>query len=181
LEEFYLLKAKQRICFVCLGNIVRSPLAQHLFIQLASKAGVSERYEADSAAVGNWHVGQPPDERMRRVAAGHGLSYNGRARQFRQADFERFDWVIAMDGENAAYLRRLAATPAQRARIHLLREFDPQGGPGAEVPDPYYGGIDGFENVYFIVERSVGGLLQALENGDLVELEKGRGHATGSS
>jgi low molecular weight protein-tyrosine phosphatase len=173
--------AKQHICFVCLGNIVRSPLAQHLFTHMASKAGASERYEADSAAVGNWHIGEPPDERMRRVAASHGLSYNGRARQFRQADFERFDWVIAMDSENAGYLKRLAATPAQRASVHLLREFDPQGRPGAEVPDPYYGGIDGFENVYRIIERSLRGLLQALEDGDLVKLGEGGGHAPGSS
>lgn len=168
---------KQRICFVCLGNIVRSPLAQHLFMHTAAEAGVAGRYEADSAAVGPWHIGEPPDERMRRVAARHGLSYNGRARQFRPEDFERFDWVIAMDGENAAYLRRLAATPAQRARIHLLREFDPQGGPGAEVPDPYYGGIDGFETVYRVVERSVGALLEALEDGDLVKLGEDKGHA----
>jgi protein-tyrosine phosphatase len=175
------LNTKQRICFVCLGNIVRSPLAQHLFTHTASKAGVSERYEADSAAVGDWHIGEPPDERMRCVAARHGLSYDGHARQFRQADFERFNWVIAMDSENAGYLRRLAATPAQRARVRLLREFDPQGGPGAQVPDPYYGGIDGFENVYRIVERSVHGLLQALEDGDLIEVGEGGGHAPGSS
>jgi protein-tyrosine phosphatase len=171
------LRDKQRICFVCLGNIVRSPLAQHLFMHTASQAGASERYEADSAAVGDWHVGEPPDERMRRVAARHGLSYNGRARQFRPADFERFDWVIAMDGENASYLRRLAAMPAQRAKVRLLREFDPQGSPGAEVPDPYYGGIDGFENVYRVVERSVHGLLQALEDGNLVQLGEGGRHA----
>jgi protein-tyrosine phosphatase len=174
------LRDKQRICFVCLGNIVRSPLAQHLFMHTASQAGASERYEADSAAVGDWHVGEPPDERMRHVAAGHGLSYNGRARQFRPADFERFNWVIAMDGENASYLRRLAATPAQRAKVHLLREFDPQGGPGAEVPDPYYGGMDGFEKVYRVVERSVRGLLQALEDGNLVQLGEGGRHAPGS-
>jgi protein-tyrosine phosphatase len=175
------LSAKQRICFVCLGNIVRSPLAQHLFTLTASKTGASERYEAESSAVANWHIGEPPDERMRRVALSHGLSYSGRARQFHQADFERFDWIIAMDGENAGYLRRLAATPAQRARIHLLREFDPQGGPAAEVPDPYYDGIDGFESVYRIVERSVRGLLQALEAGDLVEQGEGDRHAPGSS
>jgi protein-tyrosine phosphatase len=174
------LRDKQRICFVCLGNIVRSPLAQHLFMHTASQAGATERYEADSAAVGDWHVGEPPDERMRRVAAGHGLSYNGRARQFRPADFERFDWVIAMDRENAGYLRRLAATPAQRTKILLLREFDPQGGPGAEVPDPYYGGMDGFENVYRVVERSVRGLLHALEDGNLAQLRENGKHAAGS-
>lgn len=171
---------KLRICFVCLGNIVRSPLAQHLFMHSAWQAGASQRYEADSAAIGDWHIGEPPDERMRLVAAGHGLSYDGRARQFRRDDFERFDWVIAMDRENAGHLRRLAATPMQRAKIHLLREFDPQGGPGAEVPDPYYGGMDGFENVYRVIERSVSGLLQALEDGDLVQLGENGKYAPGS-
>lgn len=174
------MRDKQRICFVCLGNIVRSPLAQHLFMHLASKAGVAERYEAASAAVGDWHIGEPPDVRMLRVAAGHGLHYDGRARQFHRSDFERFDWVIAMDGDNASYLRRLAATPAQRARIRLLREFDPEAGPGAEVPDPYYAGIEGFENVYQIVERAARGLLRALERGELANKGDDSKYASGS-
>lgn len=152
-----------RICFVCLGNIVRSPLGENMFRHLAQQAGVGERYEVDSAGTGSWHVGEPPDRRMRQVAARRGFNYDGQARQFRQSDFDRFDLIIAMDTDNRANLRRLARNITDEAKIRLMREFDPQGGPNAPVPDPYYGGIDGFENVYDIVERSCQGLLDALE------------------
>ncbi len=152
-----------RICFVCLGNIVRSPLAENMFRYLAEQAGVTEHYEVDSAGTGSWHVGESPDPRMRQVAARRGFKYDGRARQFRPSDFQVFDLIIAMDTENRASLRRLARNPVEEAKIHLLREFDPQGASNAPVPDPYYGGIDGFENVYEIVERSCQGLLDTLE------------------
>lgn len=156
-----------RICFVCLGNIVRSPLGENMFRHLAQQAGVGARYEVDSAGTGAWHVGEAPDRRMRQVAARRGFKYDGRARQFQQRDFDRFDLIIAMDPENRANLRRLARTPEDEAKIHLMREFDPHGSPNAAVPDPYYGGIDGFEEVYDIVERSCQGLLSALEEGEL--------------
>ena len=153
----------KRICFVCLGNVVRSPLAENMFLHLAEQAGVADWYEVDSAGIGAWHIGEPPDARMRRVAARHGFNYNGRARQFQARDLDRFDLILAMDAENREDLLAQARTPEQRQKIRLLREFDPQGGPRAAVPDPYYGGIDGFEEVYRIVERSVRGLLEALE------------------
>ncbi len=152
-----------KICFVCLGNIVRSPLAENLFRQLAQQHGVGERYEVDSAGMGDWHVGESPDARMRRVAARRGLIYDGHARQFRQSDFEYFDLVVAMDTSNRADLLRLARSPEHEAKIRLMRAFDPSGGPNASVPDPYYGGIDGFEEVYDIVERSCQGLMEDLE------------------
>jgi protein-tyrosine phosphatase len=156
-----------RICFVCLGNIVRSPLAENMFRHLAEQAGVGAKYEVDSAGTGSWHVGESPDRRMRQVAARRGFNYDGRARQFRQSDFQEFDLIIAMDTENRANLRRLARNPEEEAKIHLMREFDSHTAPNAPVPDPYYGGIDGFENVYDIVERSCQGLLDALENDEL--------------
>lgn len=152
-----------RICFVCLGNIVRSPLGENIFKHLAKRAGVAERYEVDSAGTGAWHVGESPDRRMRQVAARRGFKYDGRARQFKQSDFGKFDLIIAMDTENRANLRRLARSVNDEAKIRLMREFDPQGNPFDSVPDPYYGGIDGFEHVYDIVERSCQGLLEALE------------------
>jgi protein-tyrosine phosphatase len=156
-----------RICFVCLGNIVRSPLGENMFKHLAQQAGAADRYEVDSAGTGSWHVGESPDRRMRRVAAQHSLKYDGRARQFHRNDFEKFDLIIAMDTENLANLHRLAGSEQDSAKIHLMREFDSQSGPDASVPDPYYGGIDGFEKVYVIVERSCQGLLDALENGQV--------------
>jgi protein-tyrosine phosphatase len=146
-----------------LGNIVRSPLAEHLFLRLAKQAGVDHKYEVDSAGVDSWHVGEPPDGRMRRVAAAHGLKYDGAARQFRRNELDYFDLIVAMDLENMADLKSMARTPEQRSKIRLLREFGPQGNRNAAVPDPYYGGIHGFEEVYRIVERSVEGLLNELE------------------
>ncbi len=158
-----------RICFVCLGNIVRSPLAENMFRYLAKQAGVEDNYEVDSAGTSSYHVGERPDRRMRRVAAEHGFQYDGRSRQFKRSDFAKFDWIIAMDTSNRADLKRLAPTGADQAKVRLMREFDPQGEPNAPVPDPYYGGIDGFEKVYQIVERSCRGLLDALEQGELTK------------
>jgi len=157
----------KKICFVCLGNIVRSPLAENLFRHLARQAGADERYEVDSAGTSAFHIGEPPDGRMRQVAASHGFAYNGEARQFKRGDFDRFDWIIAMDTSNRSTLLGLANTKEHQAKIRLMRAFDPQGRPDDPVPDPYYGGIDGFEEVYRIVARSCQGLLDALEAGEL--------------
>lgn len=154
---------KLRLCFVCLGNIVRSPLAEHMFLHLAEKAGVSEKYEVDSAGTGSWHVGESPDGRMRRVAAAHGLQYDGRSRQIKSADLDYFDLFVVMDNENQAALKSLAWTEEQEQKIRMLREFDPLGDESLGVPDPYYEGFQGFEEVFQIVERSVKGLLKALE------------------
>jgi len=152
-----------RICFVCLGNIVRSPLAENLFLHLADEAGVAQKYQVASAGTSAYHVGESPDYRMREVAQEHGLVYDGSSRQFRREDFKNFDVIIAMDAHNRRDLRFLALTAEEGEKISLMREFDPQGGPNAGVPDPYYGGVEGFEKVYLIVERSCRGLLETLE------------------
>ena len=152
-----------RICFVCLGNIVRSPLAENLFLHLAKEAGVAQRYQVASAGTSAYHVGESPDSRMREVARAHGLVYDGSSRQFRRGDFKNFDLIIAMDAHNRRDLRHLAFSAEEGEKISLMREFDPQGSPDAGVPDPYYGGVEGFEKVYRIVERSCQGLLATLE------------------
>jgi protein-tyrosine phosphatase len=152
-----------RICFVCLGNIVRSPLARTLFLYHAQQAGTGQKYEVDSAGTSDWHVSEPPDLRMRRVAARRGIPHDGRARQFRPVDFNRFDWIVVMDEDNYDDLRLLDPTDEQMQKVHFLREFDPQGGPRVEVPDPYYDGSDRFELVYEVIDRSVRGLLASLE------------------
>ncbi|MEA2007603.1 MAG: low molecular weight protein-tyrosine-phosphatase [Chloroflexota bacterium] len=154
-----------RICFVCLGNIVRSPLAENLFMSLAEEAGVAQKYQVDSAGTSAYHVGESPDPRMREVARGHGLTYDGHSRQFLRDDFQNFDLIIAMDAHNRRDLRRLAFSMEDGEKVSLMREFDPQGGPNAGVPDPYYGGAEGFESVYEIVERSCRGLLEHLVKG----------------
>ena len=155
-----------RLLFVCLGNIIRSPLAESLFRFEASDAGLDSKYSVDSAGTAAWHIGEPPDPRMRVTAERHGVKYSGTARKVRQRDFDEFDWIIAMDASNVRDLRDLAATDEQRRKIRLLREFDPIQS-DSDVPDPYYGGEQGFENTYGIVERSVHGLLEALEAGEM--------------
>lgn len=148
-----------------MGNIIRSPLAENLFLYLADLQGVAHRYQVDSAGISGWHEGEPPDRRMRRVAAARGLEYSGRARQFQYADLDSFDLILAMDVENHEDLLALVRVPEQRAKIHLLRKYDPQSGGELSIPDPYYEGIDGFERTYDIVERSCKGLLDFLEDG----------------
>ena len=157
------LTKKTRILFVCLGNIVRSPLAENMFRHLATQAGVGAYFLVDSAGIGAWHVGESPDGRMRAVAARRGLVYDGSARQFAPHDFDRFDLIIPMDQDNRANLLYQARSQAHKEKIHLMREFDPRGGPNAEVPDPYYGGLSGFEEVYDILERACTGLLETLQ------------------
>jgi len=156
-----------RILFVCLGNIIRSPLAENLFEHVANEAGLGNKYVVDSAGTADYHVGQAPDERMVRTAARRGFHYSGHGRQLEGRDLDEFDLIIPMDLENKADIERLALRPEQRAKIHLLREFDPDSDGAVAVPDPWYDGPRGFEHVYDIIERSVRGLLRGLEAGEL--------------
>ncbi|HEX4421237.1 MAG TPA: low molecular weight protein-tyrosine-phosphatase [Kofleriaceae bacterium] len=147
-----------RICFVCLGNICRSPTAHGVMERLVEDAGLAGRIAIDSAGTGAYHVGELPDERSRAAARRRGVELTHRARQFVGADFERFDLVIAMDGQNLRNLQRLAAGRTAPA-IALLRSFDATAEPGAEVPDPWAGGAAGFEAVLDQCERACAGLL----------------------
>ena len=156
-----------RILFVCLGNIVRSPLAEHLFREHAEKAGVGDKYMVQSAGTAAYHVGDSPDVRMRQVASSRGLNYDGRGRQIREHDLDEFDLIIPMDTHNQDELLALSKGQANRARIRLMREFDPEANGEHSVPDPYYGGIDGFEQVYDILDRSTRRLLDSLEAGEV--------------
>ena len=151
------------VLFVCLGNICRSPLAEGLFQQLVEQRGLQSRYTVASAGTGNWHVGDPADSRMIVTAQRHGIELQGRAHQVSRQDFDLFDLILAMDRTNQAQLLRMARDDTERAGIHLLREFDPQAGSDLDVPDPYFGGPDGFEHVYQIVERACVRLLSELE------------------
>ncbi len=154
--------------FVCLGNICRSPLAEGAFLHLARQAGVADRFEVDSAGTGDWHVGERPDPRAAAVARKHGVELPSLARQVTPADFDRFDHIVAMDRENLWALERMAKERPNgrtRAKIHLLRVDDPdrtEGDDRHDVPDPYYGGPGGFEEVYQMVHRSAEVLLARL-------------------
>ncbi len=156
-----------RVMFVCLGNICRSPLAQAVFekeiarAESAGMAGAAGMVEADSSGTTAYHAGAPSDPRMRQTAGRHGVTINHRAQAFSEHDFENFDYILAMDRENYRDLQGMARSEEERRRIHYFREWDPEdGGPGKEVPDPYYGGPEGFERVYELVDRTAGALLE---------------------
>jgi protein-tyrosine phosphatase len=151
--------ARYRICFVCLGNICRSPTAEGVMQSLIDEHGLAARVDVDSAGTGRWHIGESPDPRSIAAAARRGIALEHAARQVSAADFARFDLLLAMDADNAAALARLAPTPADRAKVRLLRSFDPASPDGAEVPDPWYGGEHGFDHVLDVCTAACRGLL----------------------
>jgi protein-tyrosine phosphatase len=157
----------RRIGFVCLGNIGRSPLAEHLFRHLARQMEVDGCYETTSAGTSSRYVGYPYDEHLVSLAARHGVRYQGFARQFQRSELEALDLILAMDRQNWAFLTAMASTPGQQEKIHLIREFDLQGGKYASVPDPYQQGPEKYEEVYELIARSVRGLLETLETGSV--------------
>ncbi|TMQ02814.1 MAG: low molecular weight phosphotyrosine protein phosphatase [Deltaproteobacteria bacterium] len=147
-----------RICFVCLGNICRSPTAHGVMQRLVADAGLSDAITVDSAGTADYHIGELPDERTRAAARRRGVELTHRGRQFTRADLDRFDLVVAMDAQNLQRLRQLAGGRTTPALV-LLRSFDPTAAPGAEVPDPWGGGDAGFEEVFDQCERACAGLL----------------------
>ena len=128
-----------------------------------AEAGLSDAIQVESAGTGSWHVGDPPDARAAQEARARGLVMDGRAQQFRAADFARFELVLAMDEENAADLRRIAPDGGAAAKVRLLREFDAgAAGDDLSVPDPYYGGPEGFSTVFALVDAACRGLVEHL-------------------
>jgi protein-tyrosine phosphatase len=151
------------ICFVCLGNICRSPTAEAVMRHLVAEAGLGDRIRVDSAGTGDWHIGEPRDRRSQAVGRKRGIPLSGAARQFVAGDFDAYDHVIAMDKSNRAELLRMARNDADRAKVRLLRSFDPTAPADADVPDPYYGGPSGFDDVFDICERACRGLIEHLK------------------
>ncbi len=128
---------------------------------LVRNAGLGGEIEVDSAGTGRWHVGESADRRARAVARSRGYDLTSRARQFSRGDFARFDFVLAMDRDNRRELLRLARSDAERGKIALFRDFDPDAGSGdLDVPDPYYGGPSGFDDVFDLCERTCQNLLE---------------------
>lgn len=127
--------------------------------------GLDDRVVVESAGTGAWHVGHSPDDRATAEAAARGIVMEGRARRFTPDDFGRVDLVLAMDAQNVADLRAVARDDEARARVRLLREFDPAAPPGAVVPDPYYGGPQGFVEVFTMVDAACQGLLNRIVAG----------------
>ena len=155
---------EQRLRFVCLGNICRSPAAEGVFLHLIASEGLEDRFVVDSAGTGGWHVGNPADRRMRAAAERRGIHLPSRARQVELADFTSFDRILTMDDDNFRNVRSLARELGERpglasiepmtshCRVHQV----------SEVPDPYYGGEQGFEDVLDLLEDACGGLLETL-------------------
>ena len=156
-----------RILFVCLGNICRSPTAEGVMRHRLREAGLGEDVDVESAGTGGWHIGHPPDERATASAAARGIALDSRAQRFESSHFDDFDLIVAMDRQNLADIRSLAPHADAEGRIQLLREFDPLAVESGdlEVPDPYYGGEDGFEEVLDMVERACAGLIGEIEAG----------------
>ncbi len=153
------------VLFICLGNICRSPLAEALFRQAVRDQELEDRFRIDSAGTSGYHDGDPPDPRTTEAAQRRGVSVAGASRRVTAADAEEFHYLVVMDADNLREVQRLVEPAPARGsgpRLHRLREFDPVAAGDMDVPDPYYGGPQGFENVHDIVERSTRGLLERI-------------------
>ncbi|MFI8218545.1 low molecular weight protein-tyrosine-phosphatase [Streptomyces sp. NPDC085932] len=151
-----------RVCFVCTGNICRSPMAEVVFRARVAEAGLDDRVEVDSAGTGGWHEGDGADPRTVAVLEDNGYATGHTARQFQPSWFSRLDLVIALDSGHLGALRRLAPTEQDARKVRLLRSYDPAAGDDLDVPDPYYGGPEGFEECLEMVEAASTGLLAAV-------------------
>lgn len=150
-----------RVLFVCLGNICRSPSAEGVFRARLERAGITDRVEVDSCGIGHWHVGKAPDARAQAAARQRGIDIAGlRARTLDAEDYRRFDYILAMDHDNLAEVE--ARKPADcRAQTELFLRY--AGRPGEAVPDPYFGGDEGFERVLDLIESASDGLIVEIQ------------------
>ena len=148
-----------RVLFICMGNICRSPAAEAVFLKRIDERGVAHLFDVDSAGTGGWHAGERADPRSRAEGERRGYELVTRARQVVDADFERFDLIICMDRDNHS---TLLDRGAPESRTRLLLDWHPEG-QVEEVPDPYYGGIDGFAHMYDLIEAACDRLLDELQ------------------
>ena len=154
---------KKKILFVCLGNICRSPSAEAVFTGMVEKAGLSEYFEIDSAGTSGWHAGERADRRMQGHAVKRGYNLTSLSRKFDpNTDFNHFDMIIGMDNENIQALQSMTRNADDRAKIHKMTDFSREWN-YTIIPDPYYGGDDGFELVLDLLEDSCKGLLDKLK------------------
>ncbi|MDX2230387.1 MAG: low molecular weight protein-tyrosine-phosphatase [Leptolyngbyaceae cyanobacterium bins.349] len=147
-----------KLLFVCLGNICRSPAAENIMNHLINQAGLTGQIVCDSAGTSNYHIGAPPDQRMTAAATQRGIAMQGCGRQFVKADFEAFDLILAMDRDNFAGICALDAAGDYRPKVHLMCDFCTRHAV-QEVPDPYYGGPEGFNQVLDLLMDACQGLL----------------------
>lgn len=151
-----------RILFVCLGNICRSPLAEALFDQLLRERGLEDQIQCDSAGTGDWHVGQSPDPRTLAVARQYQVPIEHHGRQFAPADFATYDYIIVMDANNRHNVLNQLPADTQLDHVFLMRQFDDEPSE-QDVPDPYWGGERGFDDMYHLLRRCCVNLLAYIE------------------
>lgn len=159
----YFCRMKTSVLFVCLGNICRSPAAEGIFRQLVERRGEEDLFDIDSAGTYAGHRGELPDPRMRTAAADRGYRLTHRSRPVREEDFDRFDYILAMDDNNYEALHRLAPSREAARRIYRMTEFTRRHPDWHYVPDPYYEGHEGFELVIDLLEDGCAGLLEAID------------------
>ena len=148
-----------KVVFVCLGNICRSPLAEGIFKKMLIEENLHNKIYADSAGTAAYHIGDQPDKRSIEIAHKYGIVLEHEGRQFSRNDLHEFDYIIAMDSKNYAGIKGLGEG---KGKVVLMRDFDEHGS-GKDVPDPYYGGIEGFEEVYNMAHRSCAALLEHIK------------------
>ncbi len=151
----------KKLLFVCLGNICRSPAAEGMMNHLVQQAGISDRFNCDSAGTSSYHIGSPPDHRMTLAARKQGIPLQGQARQFQVQDFHEFDLILAMDRQNYRDILSLDASGQYQEKVRLICDFCTSYG-DRDVPDPYYGGADGFVYVLDLLKDACAGLLKEL-------------------
>lgn len=156
-------KGKIRVLFVCLGNICRSPAGEGIFKDLVEKKGLANDYFIDSAGTGGWHIGDLPDKRMRAHAARRGYNFDSRARKFTAADFDKFDYILAMDDSNYDDILNLSPDVESEKKVHRMADYLQQL-THDHIPDPYYSGAEGFELVLDLLEDACDGLLNETES-----------------
>ncbi len=155
----------KKLLFVCLGNICRSPAAENIMNYLIEKDGLGDRYICDSAGTGNWHAGALPDSRMRAAAQDRGMNFVGSARQFQAVDLREFDLILAMDKDNYRNMIALDRHGKFTDKVKMMCDYC-EIYTDKEVPDPYYGGADGFNYVIDLLFDACGGLLKSLKSAD---------------
>jgi protein-tyrosine phosphatase len=148
-----------KVLFVCLGNICRSPSAENIMNHLIQQRQLADQVVCDSAGTSSYHIGSPPDRRMAAAALRHGITLRGQARQFVPEDFQRFDWILAMDRDNYRDILRLDSTGSYTHQVRLMCEFC-RSHREDEVPDPYYGGAEGFNYVIELLTDACEGFLE---------------------